>query len=235
MRVLVVCDDALRADARLSALERIEMVPVGVSRLARVGLDVRGARPDVLLVDAVASAQEARSALERARTALDRPIGALLLMPADATWLRVPLPLDVRPAVVLASASVDDASLRRGLEQLRTVARVPSGSLSLYGVTLDLRSHEVRANDSRAILTPDEATVLATMLREPSRVVRFEEFAQALYGRSLSDPRTKAAIAQHITALGTRLEPLGVAKQVEGLRGLGYRFVERKGRPRPPR
>ncbi len=235
MRVLVVCDDEVRAAERLSALERIEMEPVGACGLARVALDVRAARPDVLLVDGIASAQEARITLERARKALDRPVGALLLMPKDATWLRVPLPLDVRPAVVLASEGTDDASLRRALGQLRTVARVPTGSLSVYGVTLDLRSHEVRANDTRAVLTPNEATILATMLREASRVVRYEEFALALYGRALSDPRTKAAVTEHVTTLGTRLEPLGVAKQVEGLRGLGYRFVERKGRPRPPR
>jgi len=235
VRVLVVCDDELRAAERLSALARIDMEPVGACSLARAGLDARAARPDVLLVDGVSSAQEARGALERARKGLDRPVGALLLMPADATWLRVPLPLDVRPAVVLPSEAVDDAALRRGLQQLRTVARVPTGSLSVYGVTLDLRSHEVRANDSRAVLTADEATVLATMLREPSRVVRYEEFAQALYGRSLSDPRTKAAVIAHVATLGARLEPLGVAKQLEALRGLGYRFVERKGRPRPPR
>ena len=211
------------------------MEPVGGSSLVRVGLEVRGANPDVLLIDGVATAQEARTALERARNAAERSLGALLLMPADATWLRVPLPLDVRPAVVLASDGVDDAALRRTLERLRSIARVPTGTIAAHGVTLDLRSREVRANDSRAVLTTEEAALLRSLLSEPSRVVRFEVLAQALTGRVLSDPRTKATVAGHVETLKARLEPLGVADQLQAMRDLGYRFVERKGRPRPPR
>lgn|GEM_PF-2089859 len=235
MRVLVVCDDEARRKLRLSALERIEMEPVGGSTLARVALDARAAKPDVLLVDGVATGQEARLALERARRALERPVGALLLMPAGATWLRVPLPLDVRPAVVLASDEADDATLRRGLEQLRSVARVPTGSIAVYGLSLDRRSHEARAYDQRAILTPSEAAVLTALMEQPSQVIRHEELARALYGRVLSDPRTKSAIRSHIASLRAKLDALGVGEQLEGLRSVGYRFVERKGRPRPPR
>src|SRR5690606_32569517 len=145
--------------------------------------------------------------------------------PSDATWLRVPLPLDVRPAVVMASDAVDDASLRRGLEQLRSVARVPTGSVSVYGLTLDLRTHEARANDARVILKAEQAQVLATLMAHPSQVVRHEEFARALHGRVLNDPRSRAAIDGHVATLRERLEPLGVAKQLEALRNIGFRFV----------
>ena len=69
MRVLVACDDEARRAERLSALERIGMEPVGGSGLVRVGLEVRSANPDVLLIDGVATAQEARTALDRARNA----------------------------------------------------------------------------------------------------------------------------------------------------------------------
>lgn len=235
MRLLVVCEDEARRNLRLSALERLEMEPVGGTTLTRVGLDARAAKPDVLLIDGVATGQEARLALERARRALERPVGALLLMPTGATWLRVPLPLDVRPAVVLASDEVDDATLRRGLEQLRGVARVPTGSVAVYGLSLDRRSHEVRAYDQRTVLTPDEAAVLTALMERPSQVIRQEDLARALYGRVLSDPRTKSAIRNHIESLRAKLDTLGVGEQLEGLRSVGYRFVERKGRPRPPR
>lgn len=235
MRVLVVCDDEPRRAAHLSALERIGMEPVGGSTLVRVGLEVRSANPDVLVLDGVTTAQDVRVALERARNAVERPLGAVLFMPSDATWLRVPLPLDVRPAVVIASEGVDDTTLRRALERLRSVARVPTGSVAAHGVTLDLRSREVRANDSRAVLTTEEAALLRALLTDQSRVVRYEVLAQALTGRALSDPRTKATISGHMASLQNRLEALGVADQLQGLRDLGYRFVERKGRPRPPR
>ena len=235
MRVLVVCDDEARRAERLSALGRIGMEPVGGSSLVRVGLEVRSANPDVLLIDGVTTSQEARTALERARNAAERALGALVLMPGDATWLRVPLPLDVRPAVVLASDGADDAVLRRALERLKSAARVPTETVAAHGVTLDLRSREVRANDSRAVLTPEEAALLQSLLSEPSRVVRFEVLAQALSGRALSGPRTKATVSGHMDSLRVRLESLGVADQLQAMRDLGYRFVERKGRPRPPR
>lgn len=235
MRVLVVCDDEARRAERLSALGRIGMEPVGGSSVVRVGVEVRGANPDVLLIDGVTTAHEARTALERARNAAERALGALLLLPADATWLRIPLPLDVRPAVVLASDGVDDVTLRRALERLRPAARIPTGTVAAHGVTLDLRSREVRANDSRAVLTTEEAVLLRSLLSEPSRVVRFEVLAQALTGRALGDPRTKATVAVHMDSLKGRLEPLRVADQLQAMRDLGYRFVERKGRPRPPR
>ena len=235
MRVLVVCDDEARRAERLSALGRIGMEPVGGSSLVRVGLEVRSANPDVLLIDGVTTSQEARTALERARNAAERALGALVLMPGDATWLRVPLPLDVRPAVVLASDGADDAVLRRALERLKSAARVPTETVAAHGVTLDLRSREVRANDTRAVLTPEEAALLQSLLSEPSRVVRFEVLAQALSGRALSDPRTKATVSGHMDSLRVRLESLGVADQLQAMRDLGYRFVERKGRPRPPR
>lgn len=234
MRVLVVCDDEARRAERLGALGRIGMEPVGGSSLVRVGLEVRSANPDVLLLDGV-TAQEARAALERARNAAERTLGAILLMPADATWLRVPLPLDIRPAVVLSSAEADDAALARALARMRSAARVPTGTVAAHGVTLDLRSREVRANDARAVLTTEEAALIRALLAEPSRVVRFEVLAQALTGRARSDPRTKAMVAGHMESLKTRLEPLGVADQLQPMRDLGYRFVERKGRPRPPR
>lgn len=235
MRVLVVCDDEARRNLRLSALQRLEMEPVGGSTLARVALDARAAKPDVLLIDGVTTGQEARLAVERARRALERPVGALLLMPAGATWLRVPLPLDVRPAVVLASDEADDGALRRGLEQLRSVARVPTGSIAVYGLSLNRRSHEALAYDQRTVLTPSEAAVLTALMERPSQVIRHEDIARALYGRALSDPRTKSAIRAHIESLRGKLDTLGVGEQLEGLRSVGYRFVERKGRPRPPR
>lgn len=250
MRILVACDDeALRA-RHVEALQRLELTAAGSCSLARLALDVRTAQPDVVLVDGVRTAEEARIALERARRALDeqpgrrpeRPgqrlgqrLGGLLLLPEGAAWLRVPLPLDVRPAVVLPSDGLDDAALRRGLERLRVEARVPSGSVTRYGVSLDARTREARANDLRVILTMEEAALLTAMMEQPSRVLRIEDLAGALFGRPSTDPRARAAVHSHVASLRARLAALQVGDQLEPLRDLGYRFVERKGRPRPPR
>lgn len=234
MRVLVACDDEGRRAERVAALLRLEMEAVTGTTLVRAGLDARSARPDLVLVDGAASARAAREAVERVRRALERPTGALLLLPRGATWLRVPLPPDVRPAVVLASDEADDGALLRALEQLRGLAKVETGSVARYGVVLDRRSREARAHDQRVVLTPGEATVLAALLDRPSQVVRQDDLARALHGRTLTDPRTRAAVRAEVESLRAKLELIGVGQQLEALRDLGFRFVERTGRPRPP-
>ena len=235
MRVLVACDDEeLRRD-RVDALVRLEMESVSSCGLARVHLDARTANPDLILVDGVANGTEARQAIDRARQSAGKAIGALVLLPEGATWLRVPLPPDVRPAVVLPSATVDDGALRKALDQLRVDAKVPVGSIAVYGITLDRRSREVRANDLRARLTSEEASLLVTLMEHPARVVRRDELARALVGRALTDPRTRAAVEEHMQRLRAKLESIAVAEQLQPLRDVGFRLVERRGRPRPPR
>lgn len=235
MRVLVACDDEeLRRD-RVDALVRLEMESVSSCGLARVHLDARTANPDLILVDGVANGTEARQAIDRARQSAGKAIGALVLLPEGATWLRVPLPSDVRPAVVLPSATVDDGALRKALDQLRVDAKVPVGSIAVYGITLDRRSREVRANDLRARLTSEEASLLVTLMEHPAQVVRRDELARALVGRALTDPRTRAAVEEHMQRLRAKLESIAVAEQLQPLRDVGFRLVERRGRPRPPR
>lgn len=235
MRVLVACDDEGLRRARVEALVRLEMESVSSCGLARVHLDARTADPDLLLIDGIASGTDARLAIERARQATGRRIGALVLLPDGATWLRVPLPPDVRPAVALASSAVDDVALRKALAELRVAAKVPVGSIAVYGITLDRRSREARANELRTRLTSEEAALLIALMEHPAQVVRRDELARALVGRPLTDPRTRAAVEEHMQKLRARLASLEVAEQLQALRDIGYRLVERRGRPRPPR
>ena len=235
MRVLVACDDEGLRRARVEALVRLEMESVTSCPLARVHLDARTANPDLILVDGIANGTEARQAIDRARQVVGRAIGALVLLPDGATWLRVPLPRDVRPAVVLPSASADDGALRKALDQLRVDAKVPVGSIAVYGITLDRRSREVRANDLRARLTAEEASLLIELMEHPAQIVRRDQLARALVGRPLSDPRTRAMVEEHAHKLRAKLEGVAVAEQMQAVRDVGFRLVERRGRPRPPR
>lgn len=235
MRVFVACDEESRRLLRVAALERLGVDVAGASDLARLALDVRATRPDVLLLEGVATGQAARDALRRARRAVEGALGAVLLLPAGATWLRVPPPPDVQPVVVLPGDAADDGALRRAIDRLRATARVPDGEVSAYGLTLDRRSREARTDEGRVALTESEARILGALLEERSRVLRSEELARALYGRVLNDPRTRAAVRAHVASLRRRLAELEVDEQVEGLRGVGYRFVERRGPRVPPR
>lgn len=235
MRVLVACDDeALRVE-RAAALVRLEMEAVSGCSLGRVHLEARTAQPDLVLIDGIEAAADARRAIERARNATGRALGALILLPDGATWLRVPLPPDVRPAVVLASSAADDASLARALDELRVAVRVPTGTVEKYGLTFDRRSREARVNDQRVRLTAEEGAALVTLMERPSQIVRRDDLTRAIVGRPLSDPRTRATVEGHLASLHRKLDGLGVGEQLQAVRDLGYRWVERRGRPRPPR
>jgi DNA-binding response OmpR family regulator len=239
MRVLVVADDETRRASRLAALERIETPAVGGVTVARVAAEVRATSPDVVLIDGLGST-EARQVLERARRAAERPLAALLLLAEGMTWLRTPLPPDLLPAAVLASAGVEDRELQRALASLQA-GGVPSGSLAAHELRLDPRALEASNARGSAPLTPSEAKVLEALMVRPSTVVRIEEIARSLYGNPLSDPRTRATIHGHVATLRRKLATIGADGQVEALRAVGYRLVERRGRampparPRPPR
>jgi DNA-binding response OmpR family regulator len=235
MRVLVATDDERLRSARVEALQRLEYEVAGACGLVRLASEVRALQPDVLLLDGLEGAEDARSALRRARGATQRRLGALLLLREGATWLRVPLPRDAQPAAVLRSAGLEDAALRRALEQVRATAGVKAGTVRGYDVTLDRRSREAWTDFGRTRLTEAEAIVLEVLLERPSEIVRHDDLARALHGRVLTDSRTRAAIDGQVASLRKRLEPLQVADQLQAVRTAGYRFVERR-RPRiPPR
>jgi len=242
MRILVVVNDPDLRAARVDALARIEMPAAGACDALRVTLEARALSPDVLLLDGFPTAAAARQALQRARDVTERPPVALLLLPDDATWLRTPLPPDVRPASVLASSGVDDATLAQALASMRLRHAELRESAQAHELRLDLRSREVTNERGKARLTAPEATLLQALLDQPTTVLRLEDLARVLYGHPLSDPRSRTAIHGHMTALRTKLGQIGAQDQVEAIRTLGYRLVEvrrrgppaRPSRPRPP-
>src|SRR5690606_36327187 len=129
-----------------------------------------------------------------------------------------PLPRDVRPAVVLASDAADDATLRRALDRLASTSGIPTGTASSYGLTLDRRTREARANDQRAVLTQNEVALLSAMLAEPSRVIRYDALARAVYGQARTDPRTRDALQEEVRRLRSHLDRLGVGEQLQAVR-----------------
>lgn len=240
MRILVVAEDEARRKTRIAALQRLELVVVGATGVARLAAEVRATTPDVLLVDGLDSAG-VRQALERARRASERPLAAVLLLAEGMTWLRTPLPPDLQPAVVLASAGLDDRALARAVASLAADGSVDPEAVVAHALRLEPRALEVTSGQGSVRLTPSEATVLRALLDQPSSVVRVDEIARALYGHRLSDPRTRAAVHGHVSTLRRKLATIGAGDQVEAIRSVGYRLVELRerrasppARPRPP-
>ena len=236
MRVLVCADDDTLRAARVAALGPIEVDAVVACDIARLAYETRRSAPDVLLLEGLETASAVRDALRRAREALERPLAALLFLPAGHLWLRAPLPPDLQPAVAVRSADLADTALSRAFERLLADRGVPPlGTVARYGITLDRAALEVSTDYGRVRLTPSEATVLDALMSQPARVVPHQELARALFGRVLADPGTRATIRGHIATLRQKLAELEAEEQVEGLRGVGYRFVEPARRRPPPR
>ncbi|MBI3548153.1 MAG: response regulator transcription factor [Elusimicrobia bacterium] len=94
-------------------------------------------------------------------------------------------------------------------------------------VILNLKSYQCQAQlgleyEERR-LTRKEFDVLATLLRRPNQLVRWEDF----YGKGWKPHKLKAhsrTLVQHVMRLRQKLGPLGA--RIETLSGLGYRWRE---------
>ncbi len=105
---------------------------------------------------------------------------------------------------------------RRGLRE------TDPDTVSMAGITLDRRRHEVKVGDRSVSVTLCEFRLLDTLIRQPGRAFqRFELISAALGDDSIVQERTMDV---HIRALRRKLgERAGV---IETVRGVGYRFRE---------
>lgn len=94
--------------------------------------------------------------------------------------------------------------------------------VSLAGVTVDRRRHQVSVGDRALTLTRSEFRLLDTMIRQPGRAfTRMELINAALGDDTIVLERT---IDVHIRALRRKMG--SAAELVETVRGVGYRFSE---------
>ena len=97
-------------------------------------------------------------------------------------------------------------------------ASLPSGSVSIGGLIVDVEAKSVRCNGSLIELTVREWTLLELFMARPGRVLSKEQIAQQLadYETQLSPN----AIEVYVSRLRSKIEAAGV--RIRTVRGFGY-------------
>ena len=195
---------------------------------------MRESRPELLVIEG-ASAEAARSLLERARAAAEAPLPAVLVLPGGATWLRGVLPLELQPCVAVSSIAAVEvlsgalAGLTEGMALTPTAQTVYAAQnaqaehrpRSLRWVA-DRR--EVRGPGGTARLTRSEGQIFAALLEAGGRAVGPDAINRELWGEVILDRHAGAAIRSHIYTLRRKLAAAGLGGALISLPGIGYRL-----------
>lgn len=100
---------------------------------------------------------------------------------------------------------------------------VPSGTIRVGGLHLDLDHHEAAWHGRSLQLTPHELKVLACLARSPGRVWTYERLHDHAWEEAyFAGP---AAVQSVIKRLRAKLRSLSLPVHIDTVRGLGFRLV----------
>ncbi len=115
----------------------------------------------------------------------------------------------------------------KALRRRRAEALEDQDTISSQGITIDRRRHQATADERPLPLTQTEFKILEVLIRQPGRAFHRTDLIDAALGKdSLVLERT---IDVHIRALRRKLRDH--AKLIETVRGLGYRFRDKRAGP----
>ncbi len=90
------------------------------------------------------------------------------------------------------------------------------------GICLNLDSHEVTINDTGVHIGPTEFRLLELLMRHPNRAFDRSQLLDRVWGRSVYvEERT---VDVHVLRLRKALQPHGLDRLIQTVRGVGYRF-----------
>ena len=219
MRILVVEDDALVADAVVRGLTRAGYTVdhAGSAEAARAALDSE--HFDLAVVDVGLPAMDGITLLQGLRRA-GKSIPVLILTARDTLAEKV-----------RAFDQGADDFLMKPFEQAELAARcralirranlAPSGLVHLGALTIDLNGCQVRIDEQPVELTRREWLLLESLALNIGRIVTKERLSQALAG--WDQDLSSSALETHMSRLRGKL---GAAVRIRAVRGLGYRLDE---------
>jgi DNA-binding response OmpR family regulator len=219
MRILVVEDDALVADAIVRGLTRAGFTVdhAADAEAARTALD--GEHFDLAVVDVGLPVMDGLTLLQGLRRR-GQPIPVLILTARDT----------LADKIRAFDQGADDF-LMKPFEQAELAARcralirrsnlAPSGLVQLGSLRIDLNGCQVRIDERPVELTRREWLLLESLALNIGRIVSKERLMQALSG--WEQDLTSNALETHISRLRGKL---GDAVRIRAVRGLGYRLDE---------
>ena len=222
--IYCVEDDAGIRELVVYTLQNTGMEARGLSDGAALTAALRGAKPDLILLDIMLPGEDGISILRRLRSLPDTAAIPVILLTAKNTEYDKVIGLDsgaddyiAKPFGMMELVARIRAVLRRSQDKLLSADSHP---LTAGAISIDERAHTVCVSGRDVQLTLKEYQLLVLLMKNQGAVLTRDVLLENIWGYgSESETRT---VDVHIRTLRQKLGNSGVL--IETVRGVGYRM-----------
>ena len=222
--IYCVEDDAGIRELVVYTLQNTGMEARGFSDGAALTAALRGAKPDLILLDIMLPGEDGISILRRLRSLPDTAAIPVILLTAKNTEYDKVIGLDsgaddyiAKPFGMMELVARIRAVLRRSQDKLLSADSHP---LTAGAISIDERAHTVCVSGRDVQLTLKEYQLLVLLMKNQGAVLTRDVLLENIWGYgSESETRT---VDVHIRTLRQKLGDSGA--MLETVRGVGYRM-----------
>ena len=222
--IYCVEDDAGIRELVVYTLQNTGMEARGFSDGAALTAALRGAKPDLILLDIMLPGEDVISILRRLRSLPDTAAIPVILLTAKNTAYDKVIGLDsgaddyiAKPFGMMELVARIRAVLRRSQDKLLSADSHP---LTAGAISIDERAHTVCVSGRDVQLTLKEYQLLVLLMKNQGAVLTRDVLLENIWGYgSESETRT---VDVHIRTLRQKLGDSGA--MIETVRGVGYRL-----------
>ena len=222
--IYCVEDDAGIRELVVYTLQNTGMEARGFSDGATLTAALRGAKPDLILLDIMLPGEDGISILRRLRSLPDTAAIPVILLTAKNTEYDKVIGLDsgaddyiAKPFGMMELVARIRAVLRRSQDKLLSADSHP---LTAGAISIDERAHTVCVSGRDVQLTLKEYQLLVLLMKNQGAVLTRDVLLENIWGYgSESETRT---VDVHIRTLRQKLGDSGAL--IETVRGVGYRM-----------
>lgn len=222
--IYCVEDDAGIRELVVYTLQNTGMEAHGFSDGAALTAALRGAKPDLILLDIMLPGEDGISILRRLRSLPDTAAIPVILLTAKNTEYDKVIGLDsgaddyiAKPFGMMELVARIRAVLRRSQDKLLSADSHP---LTAGAISIDERAHTVCVSGRDVQLTLKEYQLLVLLMKNQGAVLTRDVLLENIWGYgSESETRT---VDVHILTLRQKLGDSGAL--IETVRGVGYRM-----------
>lgn len=222
--IYCVEDDAGIRELVIYTLQNTGMEARGFSDGAALTAALRGAKPDLILLDIMLPGEDGISILRRLRSLPDTAAIPVILLTAKNTEYDKVIGLDsgaddyiAKPFGMMELVARIRAVLRRSQDKLLSADSHP---LTAGAISIDERAHTVCVSGRDVQLTLKEYQLLVLLMKNQGAVLTRDVLLENIWGYgSESETRT---VDVHIRTLRQKLGDSGAL--IETVRGVGYRM-----------
>ena len=222
--IYCVEDDAGIRELVVYTLQNTGMEARGFSDGAALTAALRGAKPDLILLDIMLPGEDGISILRRLRSLPDTAAIPVILLTAKNTEYDKVIGLDsgaddyiAKPFGMMELVARVRAVLRRSQDKLLSADSHP---LTAGAISIDERAHTVCVSGRDVQLTLKEYQLLVLLMKNQGAVLTRDVLLENIWGYgSESETRT---VDVHIRTLRQKLGAYG--SLIETVRGVGYRL-----------